>query len=1519
MKLLICDNYKINSYQLPKKIEEFYMINYNNPEESIQETINLVAEDGHWVINSDDALSIKNDGSIIEKAVLDSYTNYQINFGDLEQSIYIQIMPEFESYTKVSIQDVTNITIGSSNSCNIMYSNSRTLFNHATITKNNNILSIKVENSSECIIYVNMKRVKETTLQLGDVIFINGLRIILMDDIILLNNPNQKVLLTGLTVIQTSRSKNENKYTPVTEIERNVKLYKDSELFFHTPRLKTEIKEEIITIEPPPDADNSEQMPMILTLGSSAVFGIISCVTGVSAIHGLVTGETTFFNAILELIMCVLMLISCILFPYLTDLWQKKIRNKNEKRRQERYTQYLNKKIKEIDEIVKKQEITLHENNFTIENICQKINQKDNSIWSREIIDNDFLNVKVGTGNLPPKLKIKTQISQFSLYDDNLKDAVKNITTQKRIMPNVPVTISILKNKITPFIINSEYKQNYIDSIMLQLIFYYSGLDLKIAIFTNETNEENWKYMRYVSHVWNKDKDMRFFASDENEILQISSYLEKEYERRIKDKTQNSDEKKSDNSSNLYKNFSEYYLIITDDFKGVKNIPIINKIINSSSNIGFSLMIIESSLKNLPSRLDKFISIENDIGMTLSRDFDPNNAIQFNPDYPNININDYSRIIANIPISAKSISGEIPTQLSFLDMYQAGRVEHLNVLNRWKNSDPTISLKAKIGMKENNKYQELDLHEKYHGPHGLIAGTTGSGKSEFIITYILSMAINYHPYEVQFILIDYKGGGLAGAFENRDTGVKIPHLVGTITNLDTSEMNRTLVSIKSELKRRQIKFNEARDKLGESTIDIYKYQKYYREGKLEQPISHLFVIADEFAELKEQQPDFMDELVSTARIGRSLGIHLILATQKPSGVVNDQIWSNTRFRVCLKVQDELDSKEMLKRPEAAFLKRAGNFYLQVGNDEIFEQGQSAWAGAKYQPVDRISKKIDDNICFINNNGLVTKTINDEVKKSEVQNMGEQLTNIVKYLYNISLNENIKFSNLWLPSIPANIYLQKLINKYKYQQTSYIVTPIIGEYDKPYNQNQGLYTIDITNKNTIIYGLPGSGKENLLQTLIYSTIIYHAPQEIQFYIMDFGAEILTNFNKTPHVGEVILSDNKNKIKSTFDYLDKQIKKRKNLFSEYSGDYKTYCKNSNSKLPIIVTIINNYDNFKEIYEQYSYDIIPHLLREGSKLGIVFIITTSSTSSVTGNSLESISTKIMMQMANKDDYKYTLGVPLIPKKVFGRGVTTYEEEGCEFQTAYITDKDNINTLISKTNKYLIEQYNNYKAHAIKSLPANIKVKDMLKLSPTIDSIPLGYTIDEVELVRYNFIKNKLTIILGEEIFDNITFVCGIIDLLDSLNIKINLIDFLDCISTDGNINYVNNNFIDIFKEIISNKSNKLTINIILGIGTIKDNLTEEEQNYFNAIMENYNKITYNYFIIIDNSSNFKNITSYSWYNNLDKQNGIWLGENIDNQNIFNINNLIDSEESIASDTAFIIENNNYTIIKSIGDNDE
>ncbi len=1513
MKLIICDTATINTYQLPDKIEDVYIISDIFKSNVSKETLYLEAYQNYWSIKTDETIQVKSDGKIESRAILKEYTSYQIKFSDSENIVDIYIVPDLEQY--MSLTTIPLITIGNSNDDTICYQ-SLGINGHQVTIKNTNGYYIISEQEGNSL-YVNTKKTKQKILQLGDVIFLHGLKIIWMEQYIKINNPQNKVICNNLSnYLEPSL---ENTYTQTTDIEKNIKLYNDNQIFFHTPRLKPEIKKEHVKIDAPPEEERNEQMPMVLTIGSSAIIGITSCVTGISALNGLMNGTVDLFNAVLEFIMCGLMLVACILFPMLMDMWQKKRIKKKEKLRQRRYKEYLDKKNTTIDNIIEKQRQILYKNNLSLKEIENSIINHDNNIWNREIIDNDFLTVRLGIGDRPCAINVDVVEEGFSLYDDNLKDEVIKMTNEKRMIENVPITLSLRQNRVTPFIINCNFRKQYIDSLLLQLIYYYSGIDLKIVIFTNELNASDWEYLKYMPHNFSKDKERRLFATNENEMIQLSMFLEQEYEKRLKENEDVGKEKKDEdeNAENPYKNFDDYYLIITDDFKVVKDIPIIERIINSSLDFGFSIMIFETLLKNLPSRFNKFVSIVPNSSGIYERTLDIDTQMQFNPEYLETDfISSYSRVIANIPVLDKSENKNIPSTLPFLDMYKVGRVDQLNILSRWKENDPTVSLHAPIGEKEYEKILELDLHEKYHGPHGLIAGSTGSGKSEFIMSYILSMAINYDPREVQFILIDYKGGGLALAFENRETNVKIPHLVGTITNLDTSEMNRTLVSIKSELQRRQIKFNNARNLLGEGTIDIYKYQRLYREGKVTEPISHLFVIADEFAELKDQQPDFMDELVSTARIGRSLGVHLILSTQKPSGVVNDQIWSNSRFHVCLKVQTNEDSVEMLKKSDAANIKETGRFYLQVGNDEIFEYGQSAWAGAKYIPVNRLVKKIDDSIEFISTDGTVIKKINDELKKEETVEQGEQLTNIVKYLYDVANREKIPFTSLWLPSIANDIYLGNLIKKYNYQPKRFPMEVIIGEYDKPAKQEQGLYKLDLTCQNTVIFGLPGSGKENMLSTLIFNTCLYYTPNSVAFYILDFGSESLKVFNKMPHVGDVILSDEREKVEAYFEHLDKEIKKRKELFNDYSGDYVNYCKSTNQNIPLIVTVLNGYESFMEICGDLESDFMP-LFRDGGKYGIIFITTVVSTNSMRSGILDCFANKVLLQVADEFDYRYILDAPigLIPKKVFGRGIASIMDEACEFQTAYIADKGNISNVIKNYSKQLYDQYK-FKHKEIKVLPKSITMKDLLKYTKTVDKIPLGIYRDEVEIAYYNFIKNKINLILGDSIIDDLTFMCGVIDLFDSIKgIKLNILDFITCVQTDGNAHYYNLDFKSAFTDIMTSK--EPTINILLGFGDFDGALSPDELELFNQIMMNPQKYPNQIFIIIDNYERFCNVKSYPWYPNITKTSGIWYGHNIENQDVFVIEDIKDYDiEDSMQDIVFIIEDKKYKVIKGIGE---
>ena len=278
----------------------------------------------------------------------------------------------------------------------------------------------------------------------------------------------------------------------------------------------------------------------------------------------------------------------------------------------------------------------------------------------------------------------------------------------------------------------------------------------------------------------------------------------------------------------------------------------------------------------------------------------------------------------------------------FLDLYQVCDVKDLHIKKRW-NKHYENSLEVPIGIDEEKKILYLDAHASKHGPHGILAGMTGAGKSEWLMTYILSLCITFSCEKVSFVIVDYKGGMMGNAF------LSIPHICNVITNLEKHRIHRFLDALESEILMREAIFEEAKEKMGASFCDIDLYQNWYDKGIVKQAVAHLFLIVDEFAEMKMESPQALQKITKIARIGRSLGIHVLLATQKPYGIIDDQIWSNSHFHVCLKVQERSDSMDVIKKEDAMTLKEAGEFFLQVGHDEYFVKGKSSYTQAPYSP------------------------------------------------------------------------------------------------------------------------------------------------------------------------------------------------------------------------------------------------------------------------------------------------------------------------------------------------------------------------------------------------------------------------------------------------------------------------------------------------------------------------------------------------------------------------------------------
>ncbi len=1525
MKVFLIDNNKIIKYMLPLRVDESYLINYNSS--TIKDCmITFIGDKNSWYLKSNGTVNILENNQEVDNILVEPYTKYTLKIVGKSSPIELYFLPVRETLFKLDFEALDNFSVGSSETCHICYNSKDLTSVEAMFKKVGEGWVISCVNDENYKVYINNNRVTLKKLKSGDIIFIGGLKIIWMGRFICVNNPRNSLKITGMKLINDEQT-NEETILPVSEDDKYTELYDKDDYFAHYPAIRETVVEKEVNIDSPPGEEKESNMPFILTMGSTIVMFSSSFIMGFNVWNGLNSGRTV-LSLLPQIIMCASMLIGSLLLPRLSRMWQKKQRKKREELRQQKYGDYLHEKDREIQLLVKNDMQILNDNYLNSENCLLALNKKNKNFWWCQYNDPEFLSIRVGVGRLKPSVIVNAPEEKFTLEEDNLLEEVYKVKEKYNFVDGTPITVSLKQNTVTSLISNSSNKVNFVNSIITQLVVLNSSLDLKIIIMTDKENEERWEFAKYLPHVFSEDKSIRFFSSDETEAKIVSNYLEDILKER-------KELMRANEGTDIGFTPIPYYLIITDNYKDAQNITIIDDIVNKNiGKLGFSLLVISDSIKQVPITSTAFIETNEKDGVVINKQTGLNSQTIFYMDKTEeLDMQNIALKLADVPTTSKDGPSVLPSSLAFLDMFGVSKVEQLNILNRWQTNNPVISLDTTIGVHANGDKFKLDLHEKFHGPHGLIAGSTGSGKSEFIITYILSLCINYHPYEVQFVLIDYKGGGLAGAFENKESGVKVPHLIGTITNLDVSEMNRSLVSIQSELNRRQRVFNEVRDSLGEGTIDIYKYQKLYREGVVKKPMAHLFIICDEFAELKQQRPEFMQQLISTSRIGRSLGIHLILATQKPSGVVNDQIWANSKFKVCLKVQDRGDSMEMLKRPEAASIKEAGRFYLQVGYNDLFDIGQSGWSGAKYIPSDKILQKTDESISFINNVGYVTKSIKD-VKDNDAptKDYGDQLTNIVKYIYNLGQRENLVTEKLWLDPIPDIIYVNDIKEKYQYKAESYVINPVIGEYDDPVNQLQNILTVDLTNKgNLVIFGSVGSGKERLLMTLIRSIVIDHTPDEANIYIADFGSEALKIFESMPHIGDVVTIDNPEKMRDLGIMASEEIERRKDLFGEYAGSYNDYIANSGQKLPLFIVIINNWDVFNETYGKIAEDFHT-LFRDGAKYGVVFIITVITPNALRTRSHQYFTNKLSLQLASDADYRSLLNAPrgLSPAKIFGRGIAAAENTAYEFQTAsFATDKEITNSL-RELSQVLNDAYIS-RAAPIPTIPEKIVVDNLYDRVTDHNIMPVGYNIVTKTLTYYDFSNVGLFPILATNIDEvKISFVHALIRILSmQFNNKVEVIDFANAFpkNMENVVAYKKKEeYEQAFSNMIKNIEKTKDSNIdnyyfIIGPSYIKSSLSEELYNATTQIFKNIKEYPNSHIMFVDVSNGFRQIQIEDWYReSADAKSGIWLGENAGGQTIISIPKMTPEEKKLNFPLmAVLVSKGKHQIIKHMIDVEE
>lgn len=947
-------------------------------------------------------------------------------------------------------------------------------------------------------------------------------------------------------------------------------------IYQRSPRMLKRPSAEKIRIELPREKEQGDKKGFFM-----AIFPPLS-MTAVTLVIGLLAGRR------LYLLLSAAAAGMTAVFSGVQYVDEKKKRKKRDRELEERYIGYLWHIQKEIA-IACRREQEIYDFQYPkVDELGRMIRAYDSRIYERSACDEDFLTVAVGSFWGRTRLQIEGKELAWDAKGDALAELSEEIRRRYSLIHRPRVVD--LKKAHLGIIGEKETIHRQMNILTIQLAFFHSYHELRMIVVYDERYEETFAWMRWLPHLRIPAMNVLGMVCSERTqeiVLGGMAQILKERAEQMKEGVQGGRK-------------TPCYLFLIDEPSWILNHGIMEYLCMDGNKLGFSVIYASYTQANLPEYIGSVLAYGSSSKGTLLLDeqtYTEQEVRLFSGD--KIDFEWMARDLSVLEHARGTVSF-IPRNVSFFELYGIRRPSELNVRKRWKENQSHKSLAVPLGMRTAGEVLCLNLHEKAHGPHGLVAGTTGAGKSELLQTYILSLAVNFHPHEVGFLLIDYKGGGMANLF------CDLPHHMGTITNLDGPGSMRALISVKAELSRRQRIF------LSFQVNHINGYMRLFREGAAPEPIPHLFIISDEFAELKKEQPDFMKELVSVSRIGRSLGVHLILATQKPAGVVDEQIVSNSRFKLCLKVQNESDSKEILKTGDAAGLTLPGRAYFQVGNHEIYELFQSAFSGEAYREEEK-NESVDNRIYAVNKLGqgeLYDKDLSGGAEESRA--CKTQLAAVIAYIQEEFTKEEVReVKKPWL--LPLG---KMIVSPYGAgdRRKAGKLSVRIGIVDLPEMQEQKELEHSFESEGNLFYAASaGFGKTVFLTTVLTSLAISCDVDTVHFYILDYGNHGCMPMKELPHTAEYISPDDEERYWKFKKFITDEIASRKKLFAEYAApSLEAYRELSGDSLKSLVVAVDQFDVVKEAGFEEE-DFFTRLTRDGAGLGIYTVVTVARVNAV------------------------------------------------------------------------------------------------------------------------------------------------------------------------------------------------------------------------------------------------------------------------------------------------------------------
>ncbi len=847
-------------------------------------------------------------------------------------------------------------------------------------------------------------------------------------------------------------------------------------------------------------------------------------------------------------------------------------------------------------------------------------------MWTRRPEHASFLALRLGLGTQPSRTTVKMPSVRKSPIEfvEQLDQTVLPFAT----VDNVPVVCGLATGGALGISGPGEVRNGVAASIIAQLVGLHSPAELAIVAIASVHTSQTWEWIKWLPHVESEYSPIKgsALANTAGLVGSLVGELSDLIGQRSED----------DGAS-----FPKVVVLVEDDGPFVRSSLV--QLAEAGAAHGIYVVWLGESTPALPAVCRTFLELEpSSFGAATGK------VIEMERVQPVVietldrtGVDWFGRRLAPIYDASSAVDSEsnVPGSVAFVSEAGLDLVSDPSfIIDRWTESN---SLRTPDGPKKTLKRDNtlralvgrtstdaLYLDLRTQGPHALVGGTTGAGKSEFLQTWVMAMAAAHSPQRVNFLFVDYKGGA---AFADC---IALPHSVGLVTDLSPHLVQRALLSLNAELRHREHILNEKKAK------DLLELE---RRQDPETPPS-LVIVVDEFAALVQEVPEFVDGVVNVAQRGRSLGLHLILATQRPAGVIKGNLRANTNLRVALRMADADDSTDVIGNAQAAGfdpgLPGRGVAKTGPGRLSLFQTGYVGGITTGVGPAAKISIR-DLEFGDGNEWDPPASRQRDEVDTDGIPSDIARIVTTVR-----AANEQLGLEAPRRPWLPELSELYDLAGLPTRRVDSELV---FGVLDQPESQSQGTVAFhpDIDG-SMVVYGTGGAGKSTALRSIAVAAGLSARGGPCQVFGVDFGSRGLSMLDVLPHVGSIIVGDDVERVARLFRQLRQTLDQRAERYSSINAgtieEYRRLAKAPDE--PRILLLLDGYPAFRSAFEVgqngWLIDTLQSLAGDGRPLGIHVVLTADRPGSVQASLASSIQKRLVMRLASDSDASAVEGVP-------------------------------------------------------------------------------------------------------------------------------------------------------------------------------------------------------------------------------------------------------------------------------------